>query len=595
MEEKWRLKAHTNALKKMNEIKKDHRIKLSDPVLLYLIEHGYDTAEKIKHFYDFDEKDIPNVTSMKDAPKFIAELSAAIKSKKEITIYADYDCDGVCAGTIFVLGLRRLGIEANCFINRRLEEGYGCNIKGMKRLLTLYPKTEVIVTVDNGIVAFDGIDFANDQGIKVLVSDHHEPNAKGLLPAAIACVDAKRLDDTTEFKEICGTTLAYKLLTEVYAALGHQKSEVNDLLSFVALATITDVMDLREENRYYYIKGKQEIINGCLPCWRAWRKVIQDKDKAANRNRKMEINETTFGYLFGPMINAPGRIEGLPVVGVPEVSIMTSLKFLCSKTDEEAYAYCSQLYEINEERKRLQEEDLKKAKAIFKQENKADNKVLIIAGDFHEGLAGIIAGSLCNEKNKPTIVFANHGNGIYKGSARSIEGFDLKKALDLCNDEGLIKEYGGHEMAAGVSIEYDKIESFEKKMCSLYEQTASEKEDEGILIDYALKPEQVTVKMIHEIETYLKPYGQGFREPVFALRDVAVDRIYTLKNKKENKCNHLKFNAGELNIVWWNGEDAYRALGQPKKFKCIGGLSINKYGDTVSPQFTIEHDRCREA
>ena len=595
MEEKWMLKGHTNAVKTLIALKKDPRIKLSDPILLYLIEHGYDTAEKIEHFYNFSEADIPDVRNMKDAPCFIDALTKAIREGKKITVYADYDCDGVCAGSVIVLALRKLGVEANCFINRRLEEGYGCNVKGMKRLLQLYPDTQLIVTVDNGIVAFEGIEFANAHGIDVLVSDHHEPNAKGLLPNAIACVDAKRLDDPTEFKEICGTTLAYKLMCAVLEKAGHQKSEIEDLLAFVALATITDVMDLREENRYYFLKGKQKIIDGCFPCFRAWRQVIADKDKVAKRNRKLEINETTFGYLFGPMINAPGRIEGLQVAGVPNVSIMLSQKFLCAQNDDEAYFYGSQLYEINEARKRLQEEDQKKAKEIYKQEGKEKNSVLVIHGDFFEGIVGIVAGSLCSEKNKPVLVFANHGEGLYKGSARSVEGFNLKQALDICSEEGLLKEYGGHEMAAGVTIEAGKIDVFERRMCELYDATAKGKKDDFLLIDYALRPEQVTVKMIHEFETYLKPFGQGFEEPVFALQEVNYDSMIPMNNKNQNKSRHLKFRTGDLNVVWWNGEEVYQEIGCPKPFKCIGSLSINKYGDTISPQFTIEHNRCREA
>ncbi len=270
----------------------------------YLCDHGYTSKEKINNFINFTENNLKNITEMKDVKPFILRLANAVINHEKIVIYGDYDSDGICATTIFIKTLRLLGEDPSYFISNRFTEGYGLSIKGMQRLLTQYPDTKLIVTCDNGIVAFEGVDYAKSKGVDVIISDHHIASPDGRLPDCPVVCEKRRDENTNQLEGFCGAELARRLcvlLTQVLRKYEPLKDQLESLYAFAGFATITDVIELNSSNHFIAKKGLEEINNykKDAPCFAALKEVL-----SINSN----IDEVSIGYHLGPMINAAGRI-----------------------------------------------------------------------------------------------------------------------------------------------------------------------------------------------------------------------------------------------------------------------------------------------
>lgn len=564
--EKWMMRPRKNRVALLNELKNKITVNISDFTLEYLISKGYDTAEKVDAFIRFSEKDIPDVSLIPDADKFVHRLIQAINKNEKIIIYGDYDADGISATTIAIRALKPLGANVDYFVNNRFTEGYGINAKGMNRLLDTFSDVDLILTVDNGILGFEGIDIANEHNIDVIVSDHHEPKDDKTIPNAVAVVDLKRIDNVyPHFQEVCGAGLIYKLMTYLYQKMGKSQESLKDLLAFVAVATIADLVPLLEENRYYVKEGLKLIKEERLYCFNSLRNTLGVK----------EINEETMGFRYGPILNAIGRIDG-------DVSPAIEL-FL---TDNQAVAdeIAADLDELNEARKELTADEFDKVKQILEDNPTVLTKpVIVIVGDFHEGVAGIIAGKIKEEYGKPSIVLSKVEDGKVKGSARSVKGFDLKGSLDLCKD--LLVAYGGHEMAAGLTLNYSNFDAFADKINQIASQLNLD-EDPIIYVDFPVTPEMLSVRMVNDINTYLRPFGQGFEKPVIGM-NVSYNDLKIMKEK------HLKFMANNLSIIWFNGREKFEEIGSPRQIKCIGMPDVNVFNGKASVQFLIQNDRVR--
>lgn len=564
--EKWMMRPRKNRVALLNELKNKITVNISDFTLEYLISKGYDTAEKVDAFIRFSEKDIPDVSLIPDADKFVQRLIQAINKNEKIVIYGDYDADGISATTIAIRALKPLGANVHYFVNNRFTEGYGINAKGMDRLMNTFSDVDLILTVDNGILGFEGIDIANEHNIDVIVSDHHEPKDDKTIPNAVAVVDLKRIDNIyPHFQEVCGAGLIYKLMTYLYQKMGKSQESLKDLLAFVAVATIADLVPLLEENRYYVKEGLKLIKEERLYCFNALRNILGVK----------EINEETMGFRYGPILNAIGRIDG---------DVSPAIELFLTESQIIADSIAEDLDDLNEARKELTADELDKVKQILENNPSILSRpVIVIVGDFHEGVAGIIAGKIKEEYGKPSIVLSKVEDGKVKGSARSVKGFDLKGSLDMCKD--LLVAYGGHEMAAGLTLEYVNFDVFAEKINQIASQLNLD-EDPIVYVDFPVTPDMLSVRMVNDINTYLRPFGQGFEKPVIGM-NVSYNDLKVMKEK------HLKFMANNLSIIWFNGKEKFEEIGSPRQIKCIGMPDVNVFNGRASVQFLIQNDRVR--
>lgn len=548
---------------------------LPEIIIEYLCDHGYDTKEKILHFINFEEKDLRKVSQMKDGLAFLERLAKAVKNNERIIIYGDYDGDGVCATTIFVRTLRLLGANVNYFISNRFIEGYGLSVKGMERLLKTFPDTNLIVTCDNGIVAFDGVEYAKGRGVDVIVSDHHNASPDGRLPdCPVVC--EKRLDeDPTQAENFCGAELARRLsfgLMHILKRFDDFKCDLMHLYGFSAFATITDVIELNAANHYVAQKGLN-LINDELAsfnCFKALHDVLE---------MRKAIDETTIGYHFGPMVNAAGRITG-------DANIAVDL-FL-SDEYADAVLKAKTLIELNtiRQEKSLEQQHLALEEYIAK--DMQNDKFIILSGIdekyYDEGIAGLIASYIVENFKKPCICLAKtEKDGIYKGSARSVEGFNVKSALDA--SKSLLLGYGGHPMAAGLSVEERNIDNLRDRLNELSVHT--EELEDIVEFDYLEDISHYSFEMINTYQTILAPFGVGFEKPVFASVGIFDKNIKIMKDK------HIKTKliskGKQIDLLWFNSLTQYDMIEPNEQVVFVTGQpDLNEFNGRVTTQFIVD-------
>lgn len=551
------------------ELQNTYKMALSNDCVNLLINKNYDSAEKINNFLNFKEENLRKTMDMKDAKFFLIMLTNAIINKEQIVVVGDYDGDGVCAATIFMRTLMNFAYiyktpQPHWFISNRFTEGYGLSVNAVKRLIHEYPDTKLIVTCDNGIVAFDGIAYAQSKGIEVIVSDHHNASPDGRLPdCPVVC--EKRLDEDQDEREgFCGAELARRLCVEVIKFFHKEemmKNLLDSLYAFSGFATVTDCIDFNGANRYIVKRGLEEINKHNIKSFNALLKVANLKDT---------IDEDTIGFKLGPMINAAGRMQGVATL---------PMQLFLTNNDEKCQEYAQQLFDINTQR---QDESFREAK-IFEEEiekhNYQDDHFIILDdGDYKEGIAGINASNVVEEYNVPCICLCQTQDpNIYKGSARSVEGFNIKEALDECS--GLLVGYGGHPGAAGLSIKKENIDVFRQKMNKLAKNILKDKK-KIIEVETWYLPdemEQATENYSPIIET-LAPFGPTFERPQVALKGRFTTDIFVMKEKHIKTSVHYDhYNEdeelidGKCDVLWFNSLLRYNRLKAGEKWACIIG------------------------
>lgn len=478
--------------------------------------------EEIRKYLYGDMKDCYAPNLLKGMDKAVSVIRKAIADKQKIRVIGDYDIDGVCAAFILVRAFESLGAKVDTAIPHRIKDGYGLN----DQLIEQAAKDGIglIVTCDNGIAAANQIELAHQLGMQVVVTDHHEvpftENENGEkvyhMPEAEAIVDPKQPGETYPFTGICGAVVAYKLAE----ALGIEKGLLDSLLEPAAFATVGDVMELKDENRILVREGLKRMRRTAHPGLRALMEV--------NQLEQEKLDVYHIGFVLGPCINASGRLE----------SAALSLKLWQAEDYQKAVPIAAELKNLNESRKEMTEEGVKWAIQILernvgKQEvtkgdllyrgrereeissEKTDKVLILYLADCHESLAGIIAGRIRERYHKPTIVLTDAEEGV-KGSGRSIEEYDMFRELSACKD--LFTKFGGHKMAAGLSIPKEKVGELRKRLnenCTLKEDDFQEK----IHIDIELPLSEVSEDLIQELER-LAPFGTGNQKPVFAKKGV---------------------------------------------------------------------------
>lgn len=532
-----------------------------DPIENYLNKHGLDTEEKRNNYFNFNESQLR--TNYKDLDKVVDAIVQAIKNDKHILVYGDYDCDGITATSIIILALRNLDVEAKYFINDRFKEGYGMNEKGIKRLLEAYPEINFIITCDNGISAKEGIKMALDKGIEVVCTDHHLQKEDILVPT----VDEWRLDEDEQAREeCCGAEIARRVMLALYQALGEDTEYIHELMALSGISTVCDVVKLTGANHF--------IVKECLKMLNRKQQPIKIVALIKEALALDEIDEETLGFKIGPMMNAMSRVKGSP---------NEMVEILTTKSNSlKAYQMIKEAIEINEERKELTELDFNLAKESINE----NDACIVLAGEYHPGIAGLVASNVVETYNKPCICLCKEGE-ILKGSARTYDSFHLKNALDKCQD--LLISYGGHAGAAGLALKEENLEAFKERMNQLVLETGVLEKTPEILIDYVCPVSDMFDENIQRFME-LAPFGEGFEKP----RIVYEGRISKPRYSPPEEPKHVFFSLIEkknsVQAVWWNAIDRFNDLDLNSKETVLvmGYPTISFWNDNYYRKLYVE-------
>ncbi len=490
--------------KKISEVAQKYRISnfAASLLILKMSDENFNAQEFLS-----DNGTISDPFLIKDMDKAVARLKKAVSSQEKICIYGDYDADGVSATTIMYKYLKKIGANVIYYIPNRFSEGYGMNNNAVKKLKDM--GVQLILTVDNGISAYEQIQLANSLGMETIITDHHTVPEK--MPNAVAIVDPHRQDDNSPFEHFCGAGLALKLVMAMEGKNCNIEKIFDEYGAVCALATVADVVSLTGENRTIVKKGLVRINNNSD----SGIAVLRKKSSLENTL----INSTHIGFELAPRINAAGRLENADQA--VEMLVDNNL----DKVEEIASHICT----LNSNRKNMKEEMVAEAIEIINNDSNIRNrKVLVVAKEnWHEGVLGLAASGLCEYYGKPAIVISISGDKA-KGSARSIQGYPMDKAVTYCKD--LLNVFGGHPMAAGMSLPKDNIDSFREKL-NEYADTLDDEFLPVLKIANKLVPGKITPAQIESADI-MEPCGEGNPAPLFAYTGVTIEDVVPIKDGK---------------------------------------------------------------
>lgn len=532
--------------------------------------------EAIDFYLNGTVEDLYDGLLMKDMDRAVDILKEKIEEGKKIRVIGDYDIDGVNATYILQQGLAGLGADVDTDIPDRIKDGYGLNQMLIDRALE--DDVDTIITCDNGIAAMNEIAYGKENGMTIVVTDHHEVpylekngEKKYLLPPADAVVDPHRADCEYPFKGLCGAAVAYKLVEVLYRVSGKSEQEVEHLkerlMENVAIATIGDVMDLVGENRVFVKKGlellkttKNEGLHALMQC--------TGVDTA-------NLNTYHIGFVIGPCINAGGRLD----------TAKRALELLNASNRREAVTLAADLKELNDSRKEMTEEGVEEAVRQIESSSWKDDQVLVVyLPECHESIAGIIAGRIKERYYRPTFVLTKGETGV-KGSGRSIEAYDMFAEMSRCRE--LFTKFGGHKLAAGLSLEEEKVEVFRKRINELADLTEEDLQMK-VSIDMRLPFPYINEELIRELKI-LEPFGKGNGKPLFAESKLRViqPRIFG-KNRNVLKCRLEDQQGNQMEAVYFGEvEDCLRQMEKKQIMSFTYYPSINEYMGRRTIQLTI--------
>ena len=480
-----------------------------DPVIARIIRNRDITGdEAIEEYLNGTLADIPSWKLLKDIDKAVEIISGKIDAGTKMRIIGDYDIDGVTATYILLKGFKRLGANVDTYIPDRVADGYGIHDHLIKKAME--DGIDTIVTCDNGISASSQITYAKELGMTVVVTDHHEvpftDTEEGrtyILPPADAIINPKQADCTYPNKNICGAVVAMKLVFALYEKYRLPEEEKEDFLEPAAIATVGDIMDLQGENRILVKEGLARLPFTKNKGLKALIRAIGLEDQ--------KITSYDIGFRLGPCINASGRLD----------TAMRSLALLQSEDEEEAAKLAGDLKALNDSRKALTEKGTEKAYKLIESSNLKNDRVMVVfLPECHESLAGIIAGRIREKYHKPTFVLTK-GEKSLKGSGRSTENYSMYEELVKC--DSLLVQYGGHPMAAGLSIEEENVEKFRQTLndnCTLTEEDMIPK----IVIDVPMPISYINEELVEQL-SILEPFGKGNTKPLFAQKNLRVLKV----------------------------------------------------------------------
>lgn len=507
-----------------------------DPVIARLIRNrDIQDMKEIRSYLYGTLAEIPSPWKMKDMERAVQILQKKITQKKKIRIIGDYDIDGVTATCILLKGLKRLNANVDTYIPDRVKDGYGMHEQLIDKALE--DGIDTILTCDNGIAAAAEIEYAKKEGLTVIVTDHHdipfrdtEDGRIWIIPKADAVVNPKQNDCLYPNKNICGTVVAWKLIWALYERLEIDSDEIWDFLELAAIATVGDVMDLQGENRIIVKEGLKKLSSTSFEGLKA---LI-----CVNNLEGAEITAYHVGFVIGPCINASGRLD----------TAARSLELLLADNMEDAMKLADDLYDLNQSRKAMTEQGKGQAIQSIEENNLGKDRVLVVyLPDCHESLAGIIAGRIREAYNKPVFVLTKGADGV-KGSGRSIEAYSMYEELVKCSD--LLTQFGGHPMAAGLSMKEKNVELFRRRLndnCTLTEQDLIPK----IMIDVPMPISYLSKKLTEQLKV-LEPFGKGNSKPLFAQKNLRAVGIRVLgRNRNVAKMLLIDENGIKMDAVYF--------------------------------------------
>lgn len=507
-----------------------------DPVIARLIRNrDIQDMKEIRSYLYGTLAEIPSPWKMKDMERAVQILQKKITQKKKIRIIGDYDIDGVTATCILLKGLKRLNANVDTYIPDRVKDGYGMHEQLIDKALE--DGIDTILTCDNGIAAAAEIEYAKKEGLTVIVTDHHdipfrdtEDGRIWIIPKADAVVNPKQNDCLYPNKNICGAVVAWKLIWALYERLGIDSDEIWDFLELAAIATVGDVMDLQGENRIIVKEGLKKLSSTSFEGLKA---LI-----CVNNLEGAEITAYHVGFVIGPCINASGRLD----------TAARSLELLLADNMEDAMKLADDLYDLNQSRKAMTEQGKEQAIQSIEENNLGKDRVLVVyLPDCHESLAGIIAGRIREAYNKPVFVLTKGADGV-KGSGRSIKTYSMYEELVKCSD--LLTQFGGHPMAAGLSMEEKNVELFRRRLndnCTLTEQDLIPK----IMIDVPMPISYLSKKLTEQLKV-LEPFGKGNSKPLFAQKNLRAVGIRVFgRNRNVAKMLLIDENGIKMDAVYF--------------------------------------------
>lgn len=521
-----------------------------NPILARLIRNRDIVGdEAIERYLSGTIMDLHDGMLMKDMNRAIDILMEKIREGKRIRVIGDYDIDGVNATYILLEGLRKLGGQVDCDIPDRVKDGYGLN---HDLIIRAYKQgVDTIITCDNGIAAREEIDYGKRLGMTIIVTDHHEVPYEEIdgvlsyiLPSADAVIDPKQEDCIYPFKELCGAAVAYKLVEALFEAFGREAEDVDYLMENVAIATVGDVMDLVGENRIFVKQGLEMLkrtqnlgLKALLECT----KVNVDRLSAYH-----------LGFVIGPCLNASGRLD----------TAKRALNLLCARTQRDADMLAGDLKALNDSRKDLTVQAVEEAIAhVEETELKNDPVLVIYLPNCHESLAGIVAGKVRERYYKPTFVLTKTEEGI-KGSGRSIDSYHMYKELNKCKE--LLTKFGGHKLAAGVSLEECNLDAF-RAMVNQNSNLTEEDLTPKISIDMQMPLSYISEELIDQLEL-LEPFGKGNTKPIFVEKDLKILSTRILgKNHNVLKMQIMDTAGTRMEALYFGDIPAFQAYFEERK------------------------------
>lgn len=507
---------------------------LSLPICQTLFSRGFSTLEQVNSFlFSSFEKDVAHPSLMKDALKAVDRIIAAIKNEEKILVFGDYDVDGITSSAMMMLCLTPLGAKVNFFLPNRARDGYGLSVSVVER--AAQNNYKVIITVDNGITAFDPANKAKELGIDLIITDHHRPH--DAVPNAFALIDPVQKDCSYPYKYLAGVGVTFKIISLLYEKMG--KTLPEKVYELLLLGTVADVVPLTGENRFWVRHGLNYVNKTESLAF----KVLKNNGKF----EKPKISSTDIGFNITPQINALGRLED-PRRGV---------QFLIGSEEKEVEQIGNVLFELNQARKEIEKTILNDVVAEIKAKRinlEKENIIIAASNKWPSGVIGLVASRLVGEYGKPTLLFHLTKDGMAKGSCRSISAFNMFDALQECRS--LLEKFGGHSQAAGLSLKAENLPALKSKLEEIMAAKVTEFDlKKKLSLDAEVKLSDLGVKFISDLE-YLEPFGHQNDRPCFYMKNVVMVQKPQLMKDAHVKC-HIFADGVIKPVIFFNRPDLF--------------------------------------
>ncbi|MBR3888078.1 MAG: single-stranded-DNA-specific exonuclease RecJ [Clostridia bacterium] len=528
-----------------------------------MLARGLDTPEKINNFLNPEITELYDPFLFNDMDVAVNTVIDAIENKEKITVYGDYDVDGITSVAVLKSYLLERGADVSHYLPNRLEEGYGLNNEAIDKIVA--DGTNLLITVDCGISAYEEIEYAKSKGLKVIVTDHHECPA--ILPEAIAVIDAKRSDSMYPFSSLAGVGVTFKFVQAISKKLDLDRKTYLKYIDIVSLGTIADIVPLVDENRI--------IVKYGLILMEQTRNVgLHALINASGYANGEPLSSTVISFGLAPRMNAAGRM------GKPDLA----LELLLEKDPPKAMNMALELSETNKTRQNVEKEIIDEIINMVESQKLYEKDVIVVYHEgWHHGVIGIVASKITEMYYKPTILISVE-NGVGKGSGRSIEGFDLHEAVSECAD--MLLKFGGHEMAIGLSISEEMIEKFTDKLNEIAESKNIRELQPTLPVEAEITSKEISIDTIKELEA-LKPYGEGNPMPLFVYRNAKVEGVRLLSNEKHLKLT-LKEDSNIFDAIAFNMDNKKYSIKQGDKVDVLHSLEINTFNGIQKVQLNVK-------